>query len=166
MWRIVLTIAGIAFMVLALVMIWITSPVARIVLARAGIGINALDPKDVSVLFVLVFGLGFILFMGSLLEAIANSISHGLTGGHTMSREQAMSAREEGLDLLRRFSWGFPPYLVLALGLGLYVHLGVQREQFSLAWLVDPRFLGFSLTWPYQLTAAIAPWGLTADRFF
>lgn len=162
MWRLVFIVSGLALLVAAHVMVWLGSSQAEATLRADTVA----APRDVALPYVIMVGFGFVFLVGGVLEGAYNTWTSLLTSGQNVSRDVAVSQRDEGVALARRFSWGLPPYLVIALVFGLYVRLGIERQVFVPWMLAEPGFLGFALSWPYHILAAAGPWGFTIDKFY
>jgi hypothetical protein len=162
MWRLAFMVLGLALLFFAHALVWSASGQAESALGNE----MASAPKDYAVAYVVMVAVGFVLFVGSVLEGFYNTWTSMITSGHNISREVAMARRDEGLAIGSRLGWGLPLYLVIALVFGLYVRLGIYHQKFVPWMLTDPSFMGFALSWPYHFLAAAGPWGFTLDKFY
>jgi len=163
MWRLWYVIVGLASMLLAIGLVWLASPSARLFLTGGGLPMN---PKDFTFVFLALFGVGFVLTVGTLVEGALNTVASVLTGGQNVSREYAMAHGADNMRLGSLLSWGVPCYAALSLAFGFFVTTMVQRREFSLGLLTDTTFWTAVSAWPYHVVAAIGPWGLTIDKFY
>lgn len=145
---------GLFLIFFSLILLWLASPGARVMLAKAGVPYLDFQPKDVGWVFVPLFALGFVLTLGGLGESLLENLVKLLSSQPTI------------IDSPRsRLLLGMAAYLLLALVFGAYlIFFGSGMRDLRL--YTDPTFLKFCLTWPYQLAAASRPFDLSPEAFY
>lgn len=152
--RLVSVILGLFLIISPFIILWVGSPGARVMLARAGIPYFDFQPKDVGFVFVPLFALGFVLTLGGLGESFMENLV------------KLLSSQSVVIDSFRsRFIFGVAAYTLLAMAFGAYLIFFVSGVR-DLRLYTEPAFLRFCLTWPYHLTAAFRPFDLPTGSFY
>ncbi|GEM_PF-5717283 len=159
MWSLVFAIGGIGSMGAALGLMWATSPWAR---AAIGPSLMEMAPRDIALVFLAMFGLGFLLASGAFTETVFGRLGSLLNGG--INRRHDMGRVEERMSVMAQVAWGLPAYAAMAGLFGVYAARVMGRVD-VLSAAMDKDVLLVAGTWPYHLVALLTPWGLTPDKF-
>lgn len=156
--RLILLFTGLLLLLFSLLSIWITSVPGHLTIARLGLPVPDLQPKDMGMPFLTSFTLSYILLVGNFLEGLTGAIASSLAGGHTM---EPQSPGVRGL-----FIWGIVAYLLMAFGFGLLLIFFILPGEKSPFRLLELPMLSYILTWPYHVLAALGAFGLSSTDFY
>lgn len=159
MGRLTLAMAGAGLVVAAVGMLWVVSPMGQAALGGHG---APLQPKELALPFTLAFSLGFLFSVGALTEGMLGKLARLLTGGGAVR----VGPAHQAVALPARLAWGLPGYLLMATGFGAFALRSLQQTWDVSGALANGSLLATAGFWPYHLMAALAPWGLTPDKFY
>ena len=165
MGRIILLIAGFFLITLALALLWGASISGQGTLAGAGLAQVSYKPRDIFLIFIATFVSGYVFVVGTFLQNFFDALASTLTGGHNVSRTQAMQRTSEGWDLGPKVIFGGFTYLVIAVLYGTVLQWFVIPDSEGLSRFLDLEFVKHTLAWPYWWCAALNVYGIPFNSF-